>query len=56
MKKILIVAEHKKGQLKKATMELLGAAKGLEVQAIVFGSTAQPAAEELKKKVFSWTL
>lgn len=50
MKKILIVAEHKSGQLKKASLELLGAAKGLEVQAVIFGSKAHDAAEELKKK------
>ncbi len=42
---ILILAEHKKGQLKKATTELLGAAKGLTVEAIIFGSDAKAAAE-----------
>lgn len=50
MKKILILAEHKKGQLKKATSELLGVSQGADVQAVIFGSDAKPASEELKSK------
>lgn len=50
MKKVFILAEHKKGNLKKATLELLGASKGLEAVAVVFGSDASSAAQELAKK------
>jgi electron transfer flavoprotein alpha subunit len=50
MKKVLILAEHKKGTLKKASLELLGAAKGCDVTAVIFGSDAKPAADELTKK------
>lgn len=50
MKKILIVAEHKKGSLKKATLELLGVSKGADVAAVIFGSDAKAAADDLAKK------
>jgi len=49
-KKIFILAEHKKGALKKATQELLGVAQGQNVSALLIGSEAQPAANELVKK------
>ncbi len=57
MKKILILAEHKKGQLKKASLELLTAAKGQDVKAVIFGSDAQNAANDLAVKgvsVVAW--
>lgn len=50
MKKVLIIAEHKKGALKKASLELLTAAKNDEVYAIIFGSQAKAAADELASK------
>jgi electron transfer flavoprotein alpha subunit len=50
MKKVLILAEHKKGSLKKATLELTGASKGMDVAAIIFGSDAKAAADELAAK------
>lgn len=50
MKKVLIIAEHKKGSLKKATLELLGVSKGCDVAAVIFGSDAKSAADELAKK------
>ncbi|MBN8555949.1 MAG: electron transfer flavoprotein subunit alpha/FixB family protein [Deltaproteobacteria bacterium] len=50
MKKVLILAEHKKGSLKKASLELTGASKGMEVSAIVFGSDAKAAADDLAAK------
>lgn len=50
MKKVLILAEHKKGALKKASLELLGAAKGLETSALIFGSDAEAGAKDLAAK------
>jgi len=50
MKKVLIIAEQKKGSLKKASLELLTAAKNDEVHAIIFGSQAKAAADELASK------
>jgi len=49
MKKVVIIAEHRKGTLKKASLELVSAAKGCDVYGIVMGSQAKPAAEELAK-------
>ena len=50
MKKIFVLAEHKKGHLKKATLELLEASKGHEVSAAIFGSNAEVSAKELAEK------
>lgn len=50
MKKVLIVGEHKKGILKKATVELLSASKGLDVCGIVYGSDGEGAAKEMAAK------
>lgn len=50
MKKVLIIAEHKKGNLKKSTLELLTAAQGCEAVGILFGSEAKAAADELAGK------
>jgi electron transfer flavoprotein alpha subunit len=50
MKKIFILAEHKKGHLKKSTLELLEASKGQEVSAAIFGSNAEASAKELAEK------
>lgn len=47
MKKVLVIAEHKKGHLKKSSLEILSAAKGCEVYGVIFGSDAQAAAAEL---------
>ncbi len=49
-KKVLIIAEHKKGQIKKASLELLTAAASCEVVAILFGSQAKAAADQLAAK------
>jgi electron transfer flavoprotein alpha subunit len=49
MAKVLVIAEHKKGNLKKASLELLTAAQGNEAVGIIFGSSASAAAEELAK-------
>ncbi len=46
-KKFLILAEHKKGELKKASLELLKASEGGERTAVIFGSQGQAAAEQL---------
>jgi electron transfer flavoprotein alpha subunit len=55
-KKVLVLAEHKGGELKKASLELVSAAAGRECSAILFGSQAQKAAQEILqygvKKVF----
>ncbi|MDB5037880.1 MAG: Electron transfer flavoprotein subunit alpha [Bacteriovoracaceae bacterium] len=48
--KIFILAEHKNGNLKKATLELLGASKGADVAAVIFGAGAKAAADELAKQ------
>lgn len=45
--KVFILAEHKAGQLKKATKEILGLCQGHEVEALIVGSQAEPAAQEL---------
>lgn len=50
MTKILVLAEQKDGKLKKATKELLGAASGREVYAVLFGSDANDAADELASR------
>ncbi len=50
MKKILVIGEAKKGHLKKATLELLTAAKGQDIVGLVFGSDAKDAADEMAKK------
>jgi electron transfer flavoprotein alpha subunit len=50
MKKIVVVAEHKKGALKKATLECLAIAQGQDVAAVIFGSDAKSAADELAAK------
>lgn len=50
MKKVLVIAEHRKGNLKKASLELLSAAKSAEVCGIIFGSQAKAAADELASK------
>ncbi len=49
MKKALIIGEHRKGALKKASLELVSAAKGCDVYGIIFGSQAKSAADELAK-------
>lgn len=50
MSKILILAEHKKGKLKKASLELLTACKGNDVVGLIFGAGAKSAADELASK------
>lgn len=47
MKKFLILAEAKSGELKKASLELLSLCQNQEVYALVFGSAAKSAAEQL---------
>jgi len=48
-KKFLILAEHKNGELKKASLELLKASEGGERVAVIFGSQAQAAAQQLSQ-------
>lgn len=50
MKKVLVIGEHKKGQLKKSTLEILTAAQGSEVYGLIFGSASKAAADELASK------
>lgn len=45
--KVLVIAETKKSELKKASLELCEAAKGQEVVGLVFGSASESAAKEL---------
>lgn len=49
--KVLILAEHKSGKLKNASLELVQAAQGKDTFAVVFGADAKEAAETLKPKV-----
>jgi len=46
-RKFLILAEHKNGELKKASLELLKASEGGERVGVLFGSQAQSAAKQL---------
>ncbi len=48
-KKFLILAEHKNGELKKASLELLKATESGERYALIIGSKAQAAADSLAK-------
>jgi len=50
-KKVLILAEARGAELKKSSLELVGAAKGMDTLAVIFGSQAKKAAEDLAKYV-----